>query len=77
MEGIDGKKQPFIDLRHILEISDGTMSIVGLILNTLLLCLILFKSGERLKEYRRILLLNCIVDIIYNSANTVTRTASF
>ena len=68
------KQRPVIDLRQILEISDGTFCILGLFVNVLLLYLIINKTGQRLKAYRKILLQNCIVDLIYNCTNTVTRT---
>ena len=72
-----GKKRPVIDLRQILEISDGTFCVLGLLVNVLLLYLIINKTNQRLKAYRKILLQNCIVDLIYNCANTVTRTVRF
>lgn len=68
---------PVIDLREILEISDAVFSAVGLCLNSILLYLILNKTSQRLKEYRKLLLQNCIIDIVYNLAHLATRAVRF
>ena len=46
------------------------------ILNVLLLYLITYKTTNRMKDYRRILLQNCLIDMLFNFVNIITKSVS-
>lgn len=69
-----GIQLPPIDLRGLIEHLDNVISVVGLILNSILLWCILTKTTNHLKDYKPILIQNCLVDFFYNIINTITKT---
>lgn len=70
-------EEPSIDLRGILEQAHNVFSIVGLIANTILFYLIIAKTDDKLKEYKKLLLQNCVIYTIYNFAQFITRMVRF
>ena len=65
-----------LPLREILEVSDSVLSTLGISLNLLLLYLIIYKTSKALKEYKKLLLQNCIIDFVYNLSHFFTRAVS-
>lgn len=70
-------EKPFIDLKQILEYIGNAFSFLGLILNITLLYLIITKTSNNLRDYRRILLQNCIVDLFFNFIQLLTSAVCF
>ncbi|KAE9554282.1 hypothetical protein FO519_002516 [Halicephalobus sp. NKZ332] len=63
-----------VSLRKLVEYFDNVVSVVGFCLNLTLLYLIIYKTSFRLRDYRPILLQNCLIDIFFNIINTMTKT---
>ncbi|KAH7671588.1 hypothetical protein AAVH_42611, partial [Aphelenchoides avenae] len=53
-------------LSPALRVSEGVISTSGMLLNTILALLILFRTESELRPYSRVLLSNCAVDAAFS-----------
>lgn len=63
-------------LRKIHDINHLIACPIGILANCLLVYLIVFKTDRELKVYRRILIQNCIFDILWDVINLIIRVVS-
>jgi len=67
------ESHPF-NLKKLIQIFDDIVSVFGFGLNFILLYLIIYKTSIRLRDYRPILLQNCLIDVFFATVNTLTKT---
>ena len=61
-------------LQYISPINDIFCGSTALILNSLLILLVIFKTAKEMKFYRRVLVLNIVIDINHALSVLVTQT---